>query len=248
MIDILTKQQKERYSRQILSSSIGEEGQEKLSKIRVLQVGAGGLGSPFAFYLVAAGIGELTIIDNDVVSLSNLQRQILYNEKQIGLDKIQVAKEILLNLNSEVKINVVKEYLDENLIKKYVKDKDFIVDCSDNFKTKFMVNKIAVEYNLKCVIAGIKDFFGQIMTIDPKKTACYQCVFSEPDLFSQESSPLPVIGVTPGILGTLQALEVIKTTLGLPNLENKLLMVNLINLTFDKIDLVKNEKCICSKN
>ena len=244
---MLTKHQKERYSRQILSPFIGEDGQEKLSKIKVLQVGAGGLGSPFAFYLVAAGIGELTIIDNDIVSISNLQRQILYNENHIGIEKIQVAKQILSNLNSEVKINVYKDYIGEISIKKYINDQDFIVDCSDNFKTKFLVNKIAVEYNLKCVIAGIKDFFGQIMTIDPKRTACYQCVFNEPETINQESEPLPVIGVTPGILGTLEALEVIKTSLGLPNLENKLLMVNLINLMFDKIDLVKNETCICSK-
>ena len=247
MVKIITERQKERYSRQILSPSIGEKGQEKIAKIRVLQVGAGGLGSPFAFYLVAAGIGKLTIIDNDVISLSNLQRQILYNEKQVGKDKAQVAKEVLSKLNSEVKIKTFKEYLDENSIKKYIEDVDYIVDCSDNFKTKFMVNKIAVKYNLKCVIAGIKDFFGQIMTINPKHSACYQCVFDEPHLFDQESQILPVIGVTPGILGTLQALEVIKTALNLPNLENKLLIVNLINLTFDKIDLVKNEKCICSK-
>ncbi len=244
---MLTKYQKKRYSRQILSSFIGEDGQEKLSKIKVLQIGAGGLGSPFSFYIVAAGIGELTIIDNDIVSISNLQRQILYNENQIGIEKIQVAQEVLSNLNSEVKINVYKDYIDENSIKKYINNQDFIVDCSDNFKTKFLVNKIAVEYNLKCVIAGIKDFFGQIMTIDPKRTACYQCVFNEPETINQESEPLPVIGVTPGILGTLEALEVIKTSLGLPNLENKLLMVNLINLMFDKIDLVKNESCICSK-
>jgi len=247
MIKMLTKHQKERYSRQIVSPFIGEDGQEKLSKIKVLQVGAGGLGSPFAFYLVAAGIRELSIIDNDIVSISNLQRQILYNENHIGIEKIQVAKEVLSNLNSEVKINVYKDYIDENSIKKYINDQDFIVDCSDNFKTKFLVNKIAVEYNLKCVIAGIKDFFGQIMTIDPKRTACYQCVFNEPETINQKSEPLPVIGVTPGILGTLEALEVIKTSLGLPNLENKLLMVNLINLMFDKIDLVKNENCICSR-
>lgn len=247
MNKFLTEKQKERYSRQIISPYIGIDGQEKLSQIRVLQIGAGGLGSPFAYYLVAAGIGELTIIDNDKVSISNLQRQILYNETQIDLEKVQVAKKVLSNLNSEVKIFVHKEYADEKTIKNYIKNKDFIVDCSDNLTTKFLVNKIAIEANLKCVIAGIKDFFGQIITINPKKSACYQCVFNEPDILLQESSPLPVIGVTPGILGTLEALEVIKTSLGHPNLENKLLMVNLIDLTFDKIEVVKNEFCLCSK-
>jgi molybdopterin/thiamine biosynthesis adenylyltransferase len=244
---ILTESQKKRYSRQILSPSIGEVGQEKLSKVRVLQIGAGGLGSPFALYIVAAGIKELTIIDNDTLSISNLQRQILYNEAQVGKDKVQSAKERLSNLNSEVEIKVHNDYLDENSIKKYIKDKDFIVDCSDNFKTKFLVNKVAIEYNIKAVIAGIKDFFGQIITINPKKTACYECVFNQPDTLDSSEGPLPVIGVTPGILGTLEALEVIKTSLGLPNLENKLLIVNLLDLMFNTIDIVKSENCMCSK-
>lgn len=207
------------------------------------------MGSPFSLYLTAAGIKELTIIDNDVLDLSNLQRQILYNESQIGKDKVNSAKEVLSKLNSDVQINVYKDFIDEKSIKKYLeeKDYDFIVDCSDNFKTKFLVNKIAVENNLRCVISGIKDFYGQIITINPKKTACYQCVFSEPIEAPPEEGPLPVIGVTPGILGTLEALEVIKTALGLPNLENKVLMVNLIDLRFNIIDIVKNESCFCSK-
>jgi molybdopterin/thiamine biosynthesis adenylyltransferase len=244
---ILTESQRKRYSRQILSPSIGEEGQEKLSKIRVLQIGAGGLGSPFALYLVAAGIKELTILDNDVLSISNLQRQILYKESQIGIEKVLAAKESLTTLNSEVEINTFNEYVDENSITKYIENKDFIVDCSDNFKTKFLVNEVAVKYGIKAVIAGIKDFYGQIITIDPKKTACYECVFNKPDIVDSKEGPLPVIGVTPGILGTLEALEVIKTSLGLPNLENKLLMVNLLNLMFNTIDIVKNPNCFCSK-
>lgn len=206
------------------------------------------MGSPFSLYLTAAGIKELTIIDNDVLDLSNLQRQILYNESQIGKDKVNSAKEVLSKLNSDVQINVYKDFIDEKSIKEYLKEKDydFIVDCSDNFKTKFLVNKIAIENNIRCVIAGIKDFYGQIITINPKKTSCYQCVFSEPIEAPQGEGPLPVIGVTPGILGTLEALEVIKTALGLPNLENKVLMVNLIDLRFNIIDIVKNEACFCS--
>ncbi|MFW9988677.1 MAG: ThiF family adenylyltransferase [Candidatus Odinarchaeota archaeon] len=237
----------ERYSRQIISPFIGEKGQEKISKLNILQIGCGGLGSPFALYLVAAGINQLTIIDDDILDISNLQRQILYNETQIGTEKVKSAKEALIKLNSEVKVNAHKDYIDDNSIKNYIKEKkyDFIVDCSDNFKTKFLVNKIAVENNIKCVIAGIKDFYGQILTINPKVSACYQCIFSPVEI-PPDKGPLPVIGVTPGILGTLEALEVIKTTLGLPNLENKLLMVNLIDLRFNIIDIVKNEDCICS--
>ena len=153
----------------------------------------------------------------------------------------------MTKLNSDIRINAYKDYIDEKSIKKYLKEikYDFIVDCSDNFQTKFLVNKIAVENNLRCVIAGIKDFYGQIITINPRVSACYQCVFS-PIKSPPNEGPLPVIGVTPGILGTLEALEVIKTALGLPNLENKILMVNLIDLRFNIIDIIKNEKCVCS--
>jgi molybdopterin/thiamine biosynthesis adenylyltransferase len=248
VIFILSEEQKKRYSRQIISPFIGEEGQEKISKLKILQIGCGGLGSPFSMYLTAAGINELTIIDNDILDLSNLQRQILYNESQIGEEKVISAKNVLTKLNSDVKINVYKDFIDQVSISKYLKNNkyDFIVDCSDNFKTKFLVNQVAIEYDLRCIIAGIKDFYGQILTINPKRSACYQCVFSSPPETALDESPLPVIGVTPGILGTLEALEVIKTTLGLPNLENKLLMVNLIDLRFNIIDIIKNDNCICS--
>ncbi|MFX0075451.1 MAG: ThiF family adenylyltransferase [Candidatus Hermodarchaeota archaeon] len=244
---MLSEIQKKRYSRQIISPYIGEEGQEKISKIKVLQIGAGGLGSPFALYLVAAGIKGLTIIDNDTVSISNLQRQILYDESQIGKEKVSAAKERLATFNSEVEIKIFKEFVDEISIKKHMEDIDFIVDCSDNFSTKFLVNRVAVEFGVKSVIAGIKDFFGQIITINPKVSACYECVFNQPDSLIPSESPLPVIGVTPGILGTLEALEVIKTALNLPNLENKLLIVNLLDLSFDAIDLVRSENCFCSE-
>ena len=163
------------------------------------------------------------------------------------MEKVDAANERLSTLNSEVKIKTYKEYVDENSIEKYVKNKDFIVDCSDNFKTKFLVNRVAVDFGIKSVIAGIKDFFGQMITINPKVSACYECVFNQPNSYDSSENPLPVIGVTPGILGTLEALEVIKTALGLPNLENKLLMVNLLNLSFNTIDLVRSENCFCSK-
>ena len=155
----------------------------------MLQIGAGGLGSPFALYLVAAGIKELTIIDNDTVSISNLQRQILYDESQIGKEKVNAAKESLSTLNSEVDIKIHKEYVDENSIEKYINNKDYIVDCSDNFKTKFLVNRVALKFGVKSVIAGIKDFFGQIITINPKVSACYECVFNQPSSFNSSEGP-----------------------------------------------------------
>ena len=163
------------------------------------------------------------------------------------MEKVLAASERLSTLNSEVEIKIHKEYVDEKSIEKHIINKDFIVDCSDNFKTKFLVNRVAIDFGVKSIIAGIKDFFGQIITINPKESACYECVFNQPNSLDSSDSPLPVIGVTPGILGTLEALEVIKTTLGLPNLENKLLMVNLLNLSFDTIDIVRSDNCFCSK-
>ncbi|MBD3211746.1 MAG: adenylyltransferase [Candidatus Lokiarchaeota archaeon] len=242
---MLNQKEFERYSRQILSESIGEEGQQKLSKIKILQIGTGGLGSPCALYLTAAGIGELRIIDSDTVSISNLQRQILYSEADVGREKVEVAKERLSSLNSSVNIKAYKDYVDDESIKKYIHDIDFLIDCSDNMKTKFLVNRTGIQNNIRTVIAGIKDFYGQILTINPKESACYQCVFSEPEDEEESESPLPVIGVTAGILGTLEALEVIKTVLGLPNLENQLLMVNLLSMTFNKIKVLKDENCFC---
>ncbi|MHA1343229.1 MAG: HesA/MoeB/ThiF family protein [Promethearchaeota archaeon] len=248
MKKILTEQKKKRYSRQIISPFIGIKGQEKISKIRVLQIGAGGLGSSCSLYLTAAGIKELTIVDNDIIDISNLQRQILYNETQVNKVKVDMAKETLSKINSNVKINVFKDFIDDNSIRKYVKNQDFIIDCSDNLKTKFLVNKTAIRYNIRAVIAGIEDFYGQIITINPKKSACYNCIFTEHGEDNlKNKNPLPVIGVTPGILGILEAAEVLKTSLGLPNLENHLLMVNLIDMSFNKIDVIKHKDCICSK-
>ncbi|MBD3194945.1 MAG: adenylyltransferase [Candidatus Lokiarchaeota archaeon] len=242
---MLNENQVERYSRQILSENIGKEGQEKLSEIKVLQIGTGGLGSPCALYLTAAGIGELTIIDSDTVSLSNLQRQVLYNENDIGKIKIDSAKKRLTELNSNVKINAYNEYVDQNSIKKFVRDKDFIIDCSDNLKTKFLVNRTSIKYDIRAIIAGVKDFYGQILNINPKRSACYHCVFTERELHKSRDSPLPILGATAGILGAIEALEVIKTALGLENLENELLMVNLINMTFNKIKVLKDDNCVC---
>ncbi|MHA1706797.1 MAG: HesA/MoeB/ThiF family protein, partial [Promethearchaeota archaeon] len=157
------------------------------------------------------------------------------------------AKSVLSRLNSRVVIKAYKDLVDGDSIEKYVDHQDFIVDCSDNLRTKFLVNRTALKHEMQCIIAGIKDFYGQIINVKPKKTACYQCIFNEPMEDQENKNPLPVIGVTPGILGTLEALEVIKTALGLPNLENKIMMVNLVELTFNTIDVVKNEDCICSK-
>lgn len=245
----LSNEQKERYARQLISPEIGEEGQEKLMKSKVLQIGAGGLGSPFSMYLVAAGIGELTIIDDDIVDLSNLQRQILFCKNCIGRVKVEAAKDKLALINPDTDIIVKKMLVDDKALDNLIKGKDYIVDCSDNAKTKFMVNDAAIRNNVRCTIAGVKDFYGQILTINPKKTACYRCVFyDEPEKPSKDEGPIPVLGVTPGILGTLEAVEVIKSLLNIgETLENNLLMVNLLNMSFTKIPVQRYENCMCSK-
>lgn len=243
----LTEEQKIRYSRQLISESIDEKKQEKLLNSKVLQIGAGGLGSPCAMYLVAAGVGELTIIDNDTVDLSNLQRQTLYCKNCIDRVKVEAAKDRLELMNSDVKVIAKKVFVDDKNIDEFIKGKEYIVDCSDNAKTKFMINDAAVRNNVKCTIAGIKDFVGQIMSIDPGKTACYRCVFFDVPEPDPTAGPLPVAGVTPGVLGTMEAAEVIKSLINIGEpLYNQVLMVNLLNMSFSKINVLQSESCRCA--
>jgi len=244
----LTEEQKIRYGRQLFSKYVDENKQEILLNSKVLQIGAGGLGSPCSMYLIAAGIGELTIVDNDTVDLSNLQRQILYGMSSINNVKVEEAKKRLTDMNPSANIITKKIYVDEKNIDELVKNKDYIIDCSDNAKTKFMVNDAAIRNNIKCTIAGIKDFFGQILSIDPGKSACYRCIFYDvPGETSSDTGPLPVIGVSPGVLGPLEATEVIKSLLGIGEpLYNQLLMVNLLDMSFTKIPVQRYENCLCS--
>ena len=243
----LTEQQKIRYARQLISENIGEERQEKLLNSKIVQIGAGGLGSPCSMYLVAAGVGELTIIDNDTVDLSNLQRQILYTDDSIKRVKVEAAKERLESMNSDVKVIAKQVYVNDKNIDEYLKGKDYLIDCSDNAKTKFMTNDAAIRNDVKCTIAGIKDFVGQIISIDPGKSACYRCVFYDVPEEQPNIGPLPVAGVTPGVLGTMEAAEVIKSLINIGEpLYNQVLMVNLLNMSFSKINVLQSESCTCA--
>ncbi len=244
--------QVERYARHIILKDIGIEGQEKLLNSRVLIIGAGGLGSPIALYLAAAGVGTIGIVDNDVVDLSNLQRQIIHTTKDIGIPKVISAKEKMSAINPDITINTYELFINKDNILEIIKDYDFVIDGSDNFATKFLINDACVLSNKPFSHGGILRFSGQTMTILPKKSACYACVFDSPP--PPDSTPTcssaGVLGSIAGILGTIQATEAIKyiTDSG-ELLSDKLLIFDALSMDFDKISFKKNEECrVCGKN
>lgn len=256
---MLTEEQKIRYERQI--REFGENAQEQLLTKKVVQVGAGGLGSPLGYYLTAAGIGNLTIIDYDTISLSNLNRQILYNTDDVGKSKAKLAAEKLKRLNPDVNIQSFDVKLNGDNFKEYFKDVDYIVDASDNMPTKFLMNDIGLNLNIPFTIAGVQGLEGQIISVDPHKTACYRCVFGGPhsDIHTKEDEEytriekekrkvtLGILGYNAGCFGSLEAAEVVKGLLGMETrLLNTLLMADLNTMKFMSIKVVKREDCLCA--
>ncbi len=244
---MLTDVQKERYARQLLELS--EEQQTSLLSKKVVQVGIGGLGSPLAYYLVAMGIGKLTIIEYDVISLSNLNRQIMYSTPEIGSFKGEISKNKLEALNPDVEIEVIDEKLTKNNYKKIIREADYLVDASDNAKTKFLVNDIGLDLIIPFTIAGVREMEGQIMSVIPHETACYRCVFGKTKpkgLVNNPPKPLGIYGFTAGVLGSIQAAEVIKGLLEMDGrLLNSMLMVDLQYMQFMSVKVSKNHNCIC---
>lgn len=212
----LSKEQLERYSRHIVLEEIGEEGQEKLLGSSVLIIGAGGLGSPAAMYLAAAGVGTIGIADADEVDLSNLQRQIIHSVKDRGRDKVQSAKETITAINPDVTVNAYKTFVNAENIYDLIKDYDFVLDCTDNFEAKFLINDACVAAKKPFVHAGVMQFRGQLMTYVPDRGPCYRCIFTEPP----EKGAVPtgrqagVVGAAVGVIGSMQAMEAIKYLLG----------------------------------
>ncbi|MHA1298227.1 MAG: HesA/MoeB/ThiF family protein [Candidatus Helarchaeota archaeon] len=239
----LTKEELERYNRQIISSDIGVDGQKKLKSASVLVIGLGGLGSPVAYYLTAAGIGTLGLMDMDTVSLSNLQRQIIHSTSNVGKNKTESAYEKLSKLNPNVNFRLINEKLNPQNAHSIIKDYDFVVDCSDNFEAKFLVNDSCLKEKIPFSIGGVRGFEGQLMTVLPFKSACYRCVFKSAPPPSE--SPLPVVGATPGFAGTIQAMEAIKYIIGYKKglLINQLLVFDLLTLMVNKIKIQRDEKC-----
>ena len=238
----------ERYSRNILLSEIGIEGQEKLLSARVLVIGAGGLGSPVALYLAAAGIGTIGIADGDIVDLTNLQRQIIHATADIGRSKTDSAQEKLLAINPGIAIKTIPYFLTEENITQTIRDYDFIVDCTDSFAAKFLINDTCVAERKPFSHGGILHFTGQTMTILPNHSACYRCIFREPPPAGSVAvcSEAGVLGAVAGIVGSVQATEVVKYLTGSGELlTDRLLSFDALTMHFRTVNVRRQTNCPC---
>ncbi len=245
----------ERYTRQAVLKEIGTKGQSDIEKTRVLCVGAGGLASSLLQYLVAAGIGKITIIDHDVVELSNLQRQTLYKEEDIGKQKAETAVKRLKKLNSQVDLSYINQSLSTKNIKELFAKYDIIVDTSDNFATKYLINDACVKYQKPFVYSSILGFDGQLSVFDPRNQSspCYRCIYrQEPKAKVLNCAEAGVLGAVVGALGSLQAVEVVKLALkqtSLKPLVGKLFVLSASNMQASTLGFTKKEDCpVCSKN
>lgn len=242
-----SNEQLERYSRHIILKEIGVKGQKKLLNGKVLIIGAGGLGAPAAMYLAAAGVGTIGIVDADEVDLSNLQRQIIHTTDDVGKPKVQSAKETMNRMNPDVTVNTYHEFVSSENITELISGYDFIIDGTDNFPTKFLINDACVMAKKPFSHAGIIRFKGQLMTYVPGESPCYRCVFKEPP--PKDAVPTckqaGVIGAMGGVIGSLQAMEAIKYITGVGELlTGYLLTFDAIKMNFHKIKLPKADgKC-----
>jgi molybdopterin/thiamine biosynthesis adenylyltransferase len=243
---MLTDKQIERYRCHVALKEVGMEGQQKLLDGRVLIIGAGGLGSPAALYLTAAGIGTIGIVDNDVVELTNLQRQVIHFTPDIGKAKVDSAGEKMTVLNPEVKIIALQERIHTGNIMGIIRGYNFVIDCTDNSTVKLLINDACVLSGIPYSHAGILQFSGQTITVKPSESACYRCIFPIPPIKEATSTrhPIGVIGVLPGVIGIIQATEAIKFLLGKGDLlTGRLLIYNALQMSFDVIQIKKNPKC-----
>ena len=246
-----TDEQIERYSRHIMLPEVGGSGQQKMLEARVLLLGAGGLGSPAAYYLAAAGIGNLGIVDFDQVDLSNLQRQIIHSTERIGMLKTESAKKTIQALNPDVNVTLYNEKMDSSNIMSLIKEYDYVVDGSDNFPTRYLVNDACVMKNKTLIHGSIYRFEGQVTVFKPGDGPCYRCLYPEPPPPGmvpncQEGG---VLGVLAGVIGNLQVVEVLKLILGIGKpLVGKLLIYDALNTEFRSLRLRRDPNCpICGE-
>lgn len=235
---MLTPKDLKRYDRQI--KLLGEAGQEKLKGAKVFIAGAGGLGSPISIYLTAAGIGSITLVDNDTVELSNLNRQVLHWEKDIGRYKVESAEEKLSQINSDIEIEAQNATLTEDNISNLVNDADLIIDAMDNYPVRYLLNRMALSKKIPFIHGAINGFHGQATTVLPGRSACLRCIFRK----APPPSEFPVIGVTPGIIGLVQANEAIKylTEVG-GLLDGKLLLWDGLTSRTEILEVQRDPKC-----
>ncbi len=248
----LTNEQVKRYSRHLIMPEVGVEGQEKLVNASVLCIGAGGLGSPLALYLAAAGVGHLGILDYDIVDFSNLQRQIIHSEETIGELKVESAKKRLLELNSDIKVTTYNVMINSENAMDIIKDYDIVVDGTDNFATRYLVNDSCVLLGKPNVYGSIFRFEGQVSVFDAKRGPCYRCLYPEPPPPGLVPSCAEggVLGILPGIIGTLQAAETVKLIIGEGNpLIGRLLFLDVLEMQPREMKLRKDPNCpICGVN
>ncbi len=248
----LTQEQKERYSRHILVPEIGLEGQMKLLDSKVLLLGTGGLGSPTALYLAAAGVGTLGLIDDDVVDASNLQRQVIHNTERIGMAKTESARQAIEALNPDVNVVEHRTRFGPDNVIELLSDYDVIVDGADNFPTRYLLNDASVRLNKPVVSASILSFDGQISTFVPYEGPCYRCLYPTPPPpeLAPSCGAAGVLGVLPGIMGLLQALEVFKLVTGAGRpLIGRLLLFEALGTEFTELKVKRDPECpICGPN
>ena len=254
MIDF-TEKQIERYSRHIILPEVGAEGQSKLLESKVFMIGAGGLGSPVAYYLAAAGVGTIGIADADVVDSSNLQRQIIHNEDRVGMPKVESARETMQALNPDVKVNTYNYFVTEDNIREIIREYDLIIDGCDNFPTRFLVND-ACYFEKKPLISGAMfRFEGQVATYKPhvdKEGPCYRCLYPEPPPAGlvPSCSEAGILGALAGAVGTIQAVEAVKELLGIgDSLSGKLMTFDALRMEWKKLKSRKDPGCpLCGEN
>lgn len=239
--------EKKRYSRHIVLEDIGIEGQKKLLKSKVLIVGLGGLGSGVALFLARMGVGHLGIVDNDVVDISNLQRQILYDEDDIGISKVKCGEEKLRKINNSIIIDRYEFLLDSNNANDLISKYDIIVDCTDNFCTRGIISRSCIDNNKKCVFGGVSEFNGFIFT-HVENSSCFECVIGDYEKCSDDNKFVGVIGAMVGIISSMQALEVVKIILNIGTLStNKMIVVDGKDFSTASIPISKNEGCYCKR-
>src|SRR5436853_1268941 len=248
----LSKQEIQRYSRHLIMPEVGMEGQLKLAKAKVLMIGAGGLGAPLGLYLAAAGVGRLGVVDFDVVDFTNLQRQITFSTSDVGRPKIQAAKERLAGVNPQIRIDTYETRLSSSNALDLFRDYDVIVDGTDNFPTRYLVNDACVLLGKPNVYGSIFRFEGQVSVFWGEKGPCYRCLFPEPPPPGLVPSCAEggVLGILPGLIGLIQATEAIKLILGKGDpLIGRLLLFNALDMKFRELKLRKNPDCpVCGKH
>jgi molybdopterin/thiamine biosynthesis adenylyltransferase len=240
----LTEPQRERYARQLSLPEIGVKGQEKLAAGRVVLVGLGGLGSAAGYYLAAAGVGTLGLVDDDVVALSNLQRQILHRSADLGRPKVESAAEALRALNPDLQVLPLRLRLTPDNATTILRDCDFVIDATDTFASKFLIADACQALAKPYSHGGINRFLGQTMTVLPGRTACYRCLFPQPLPEAPDATPVGPLGTVPGIIGCIQATEAVKFLLGVGELvTDRMLTCDALRLVFRSVPVTRNPGC-----